>query len=574
MTKSKNEKVTKSINDDNGKINLTNYWFSYNMEPWIHEEYLKGTERIYKIMKKLLSLLLIISVLISMGMTNVYADGDDSDHTVTVIAANEDKEAEVGNITVEGEQAGLYVSATGEHTADVMTGNISSEATGAVIGAAAGGETNVETGNIEAEIGATIIAAYEGSVNLATGNIVSETAGIALQSHIDSDVDLMTGDIKAGTSGVDAIVKESCSTVTTGNIEASFTGLYARTTDGGFEATVNGNISSGNGVGAIIESDEGSFSEATVNGNIDAMLVGAIAQAEQGSVSLVTVNGNITSGTGSELAAYGESYVLLEVDGNIEADDEGIFMIVKDESEASFIVNGNISGETGILINGDQNSVADGLVDGMIDADLGIGVERNGEFTNVENFDLTVWKIELSKKGTVAESFTAEYKDGELTKSGYEELEDFEKNNIHYIIKLEQPAAGATLKATDRFGNDLQKSYDREVANEDEVVYLKINLEDGYRLTGAYNGKGEKQALLKDDHGSYYIATPRGGGVYLSVELEKISASSDDNNRSASVETEIVQAEIPVAAVHAKAVKKNDTVEAETKVEEKNRRKG
>lgn len=99
--------------------------------------------------------------------------------------------------------------------------------------------------------------------------------------------------------------------------------------------------------------------------------------------------------------------------------------------------------------------------------------------------------------------------------------EAFEKK-IMYIIKIEQPAAGGTIQAVDETGNALSKSFGFDVAHEGEKVLLKANLAKGYKILAAYNGLSEKMPLLKDENGNYYITVPKGGGVYLNVELNTV----------------------------------------------------
>ena len=62
------------------------------------------------------------------------------------------------------------------------------------------------------------------------------------------------------------------------------------------------------------------------------------------------------------------------------------------------------------------------------------------------------------------------------------------------------------------------------MAKEGDNVILKIAIADGYKLNGAYNGLGEKVALLQDSNGDYYVIVPKGGGVYLSADVSKIAS--------------------------------------------------
>ena len=94
-----------------------------------------------------------------------------------------------------------------------------------------------------------------------------------------------------------------------------------------------------------------------------------------------------------------------------------------------------------------------------------------------------------------------------------------------YIAKVEQPSKGGTLKVVDANGSDLPKNYDFPVAHEGEKVILKANLQSGWKIKAAYNGEGaNKQQLLKDENGNYYIIVPKGGGICLSADLEKGAA--------------------------------------------------
>ena len=93
--------------------------------------------------------------------------------------------------------------------------------------------------------------------------------------------------------------------------------------------------------------------------------------------------------------------------------------------------------------------------------------------------------------------------------------------------------------------NILKQEFDNEnttyiVAKDNDTVLLKVDLSDGYSLLGAYNGDGEKVALLTDSNGNYYVIVPRGGGVYLSVSLSAPtvkSASYDFSGASRAVVT-------------------------------------
>lgn len=210
------------------------------------------------------------------------------------------------------------------------------------------------------------------------------------------------------------------------------------------------------------------------------------------------------------------------------------------------------------------------LVEEVLDAkDVGVLLREYSPTELDPNLNLTVWKIKLNDNNNAAEkelaasepdihvanaetpstnskyNLTDVQKTSRLNTRGNASTRttarDFELNNIMYIIKVEQPSEGGTITAVDENGNDLAKSFGFNVAHEGEKVMLKANLEEGYNIIAAYNGLGEKQPLLKDEQGNYYIFIPKGGGVYLSAELEDTtehSYSKPENDEKESIKNE------------------------------------
>ena len=172
-------------------------------------------------------------------------------------------------------------------------------------------------------------------------------------------------------------------------------------------------------------------------------------------------------------------------------------------------VNGDVTGDdVGLYVN--AQAITDVIIDGTLDG--GNHAVVIADESIADNLMLTVWEIKPNEDGSVAETGLMN-EDGGLDT---EEYEDFEKQ-IQYIIRLEQPEAGATLSTVG--------TYDYEgytVAHENDTVTLKINLEPGYEIVDAYNGTDTKVSLLQNADGEYYLVVPRGGAVLLSVKLRKI----------------------------------------------------
>ena len=144
------------------------------------------------------------------------------------------------------------------------------------------------------------------------------------------------------------------------------------------------------------------------------------------------------------------------------------------------------------------------------------------------NVSITVWKIENPVEvdgdgdGETEEHVVLEKRAGEAPVVTDDSKTIEEK--INYIIKIE-PSQEDMIELD---GTSRIQSHDEEfdVAKEEAKVTLKINVPAGYTLKGAYNGKGEKIQLTKDEHGNYFVTVPRGGGVFLGAELEKNSVPS------------------------------------------------
>jgi len=164
----------------------------------------------------------------------------------------------------------------------------------------------------------------------------------------------------------------------------------------------------------------------------------------------------------------------------------------KSGGEAGVYADG-FAGMTDILVNGVISSKMIGVVDGT----------QGGQLI------VTAWKID-------SDIVAGKSKGQELVE------DEATEKAINYIIKVEQPQEGNILKLLGTAVKEMATtegvgSFD--VANMDQKVYLSV--EDGWTITAAFNGLGEKVALEKDD-GGWYVIVPNGGGVYLSAQVAKI----------------------------------------------------
>lgn len=363
---------------------------------------------------------------------------------------------------------------------------------------------------------------YGGSTDInVMGNLNGED-GIAIYTEEGSSTTIKVGkDINATDDGIYSYAEDEKSIAKVdvgGSVNAAYTGVYAGS---GFGAKNEINIAK----------DVNSISNNEGDLPIFVMYrgTGVGASAYYGGETTVTVGGNVTgSGIGASLYA-----------GNNDYDE-----LTSDETPTSIVnlsVGGNlVGGGAGIIASiSNEDSTIDVLVENVLSANedgvpvllgsrmIGSDVDYSDQTT------LTVWKVELNKDGMAAAEIDYENTPmvempleefdgigGREIRPVYKEATEFEKT-IKYIIKVEQPTEGATLAAKNAQGENLEQSHDYDIAYEGDKVLLKVDLEPGYKILAAYNGDGEKQPLIMDSDGNYYINVPKGGGVYLSVSLEK-----------------------------------------------------
>ena len=201
------------------------------------------------------------------------------------------------------------------------------------------------------------------------------------------------------------------------------------------------------------------------------------------------------------------------------------------ESNVVAKITGDILGSTAGIryANTDQGSTGsyhgDITVDGTVKSGSAAAILISGYVAD-NNLSVTAWKIEQNDAGNIVERDNGTTYDATTrTQVTSSEASDFTRSleeAINYIIKFEQPAEGGTLSL-----DNTRQVNGYDTAHEGETVYLMIQADEGYEINGAYNGKGEKVALLQDTDGNYYVNVPKGGGVYLSASLSKIVIEQD-----------------------------------------------
>ena len=365
--------------------------------------------------------------------------------------------------------------------------------------------------------------------------------GVRLDEHTVnySDVDISAKGVEA-TSNLYAVGVQSDSVGGTASINIGEGGVYASGSSYayGIEAyalesnetniNVDGNVETQSDAthnnAIYVEGYDESLVFLNVNGDViseatateasdeNDYVVGIDANGYRGSEVYINT-GSVTArggGQGTGAALYEEdAYIRLFVDGDVTGSEIGLFLSAGTAGTAEL-------GESELPPEVEINE-PDGNIEVVVTGTISGGnkaIVLDGDKDYKGDIAVYAWKIESGDNGSPAVSYKEST--GETNND-----EDFNKNSIWYFIKTEQPAEGGTLSISDENGNKLTENYGYGTAKEGAIVLLKVQVDDGYDLKGAYNGVGEVLPLLKDSNENYYVQVPRGGGVYLTADISK-----------------------------------------------------
>ncbi|MDO4199763.1 MAG: hypothetical protein Q4D57_03335 [Clostridia bacterium] len=449
----------------------------------------------------------------------------------------EDKSASVvvnGNVTFtnEASASAVYVEGRNGNASAEISGDLSATSNGNINGVETWGHSYNGNGEASVTIGGSVTA--ESRSSNATG-IDSDTGSV----HV-------TGDVTAkGVSSAYGVESYSDNDITIGgNVKAEAetpTGMYAYSSTksnidvkGSISAT--GKYSTGLQLFSSEEATSSGGLSVTVENGIRATSTSTEADGRANGISFYNGGGKLMANINGDVEANSASGDAIGIKTDRTDGETGRNF---GDGSSKILVHGNvISDGVGVALDTfGENTDVNVLVENEIKAKkVGVAINRTWFADDESETEpkLTVWKINLNDKGNAVEWGNSDFdnvsedeEEGEQYKAKI--IANFEKH-IMYIIKVEQPSEGGTIKAVDKDGNALPKSFDFDVAHEGDKVILKANLAKGYKLIAAYNGEGEKVPLLKDKNGNYYIIVPKGGGVYLSVELKDTTKHHQSHN--------------------------------------------
>ena len=358
-----------------------------------------------------------------------------------------------------------------------------------------GGKATATAGSITAKTNGADV--YAGNQEGVTGTTAVLTAGDVSAKNDGAEAPFTSYGVGATAQGND-----TNASATVGNVTSNAASLMAVSESGGTTTITAGAVASNgerfDSVGILAVAKENGTS--TVNADsVDSKSNGVITVSGPWDLYQQSQSANGTAmGTQATISGGTTS---VNVKGDVNATFMGIGAMAQENTNANVSVGGNVtSNEVGIIVQAEGTGKVDVLVAETVKAEGGIEVQGNSP----DNVSVTVWKIDAST----------------IVAGDDKDAASKVQKAINYIVKLEQPNAGGKLSATKADGTALATSHDYEVANEGDKVLLKVDLEPGYMIMAAYNGKGEK-VELKMDGGNYYVEVPEGGGIYLSVQLQK-----------------------------------------------------
>ncbi len=502
----------------------------------------------------------------SVGTTGVRAESKDGgkqtvktgDIEVTSLSKTEFDEQEPYEESIAAAR-GVFSTATGkESEVQITTGSITAEATADGGIASGSGYNTIYT--IAAGSAVDLTAKESGNISYtADGDVVlslianmekrevEEKPSTSSTSTYKHDAGIYTGNSNAGLKISVVGSGSDVTAVINGNVEANSTINYSEYDDsvtGDVAGVIIGDNSIGRSIYPMTSYDEDgnvTYKSFKDGSSIDYYPDGTIEaeyNAQTGIRTYYYENGTkrLEEDADFNTIHYDENGVETHRTGDLKEKTPEVSGTANVKIEGDLTSNGTALEVVPALSGGSVNVVVEGTIKGESGAIL---VNDN---VNAGNFNLTVWKIdptvhhEYDENGEISGEEKSYMEvmapDGEFFTNDTAAAEELLKQ-VQYIIKVDPNLSNAhvDLDGTTKFTDFTGEEYD--VAHEDDKVVIKISADSGYQITGAFNGEGKEETLLRDSDGNYYIVVPRGGGVYLTATVEAISQGAPEEETKA-----------------------------------------
>ena len=208
----------------------------------------------------------------------------------------------------------------------------------------------------------------------------------------------------------------------------------------------------------------------------------------------------------------------------------GVILSTPDAAkDNSVIIKGDLTSDfIGVYYQEVGTGIANVVIDGTLDASVAPVMREAVSNDDMSNISLIAWQINPNAEGNIAVKPSGDTPILAATPAAINDLKlvgdsDFDKNNIFYIIKSEQPTEGGTFEVFNEDGSMLEKKFDRYVAKEGTRLLIKPKAMDGYALTSFYNGFYQALPIVKDANGNTYFTVTKGGGIYFRALFDQFS---------------------------------------------------
>lgn len=183
---------------------------------------------------------------------------------------------------------------------------------------------------------------------------------------------------------------------------------------------------------------------------------------------------------------------------------------VANEGTTQVVIAGDvISDGNGVELNAGGEERTDLIIDGSVVVTGGTSVViKNDDTVLGENLTMTVWELTADQDG----DYVKREEFDETTDSRKLVADREAEKAIQYIIRIDD--SQKNMIHTDGTTN----YQGRDVAREGDIIVLKIDVPQGLMIDEVY-GDQNKNKLIRDDAGNYFMIVPRGGGVLFSVKL-------------------------------------------------------
>ncbi|WP_031550032.1 hypothetical protein [Oribacterium sp. FC2011] len=462
---------------------------------------------------------------VSANVTNSEPWEDTSTGVVAKASGNSKTEVNVKNdlsVSSDGESIGI----------DVKVGDYRNQTDNSSVNVKVGGDVSVNADTNTTDEGSGVYAA---GVNINAYNSNTTKAEVNIDGDLNVSSEFNTTGIQTGSNGkvtVGGDLNVDVNIDKDNKIEyekAEALGIHA---SGNSEVVIDGDIN-------VEGTKENEYWYEEVTG------INAYTQSNDSSVN-ITVGGDVNVSSpddGYGIYGHGAGNINIDIGGSVNVTDngeEGYAIGLSDDWEKTSSLTVKVAenvtaSNTAVFISKmfDENSVdlvVGGTLSGgehaivLTETDSSSASYLGSTKSSTENLNITVWKIEpVKESGNIVE--TQKY-NSKTEKTTYTENKEAEKN-INYIIKVDPvKTSGGNLAVS-----GTTESHGYQTAHEGDKVYLEVTVPSGYTVDSFYNVAGAAECKFITDGDKHYLEVPRGGGVFVGVNLKKITSSDVDNSK-------------------------------------------